>query len=219
VIELHTQSTPNGYKISIALEELGLPYEVHAVDFAAGDQKRPEYLAMNRNGRIPVIVDREAGVTLAESGAILLYLADKTGKLLPKDPKGRAIATQGLMFQMSAVGPMMGQAGVFLNYAPERIPFAIGRYQRETRRILEVLDHRLSESAFLGGPEYGIADIATWPWARVHDAVGVSTDGLEHLHRWLALVAARPAVQRGITVPTPERPVAERIATARSLLA
>jgi glutathione S-transferase len=184
-IDLYTSPTPNGYKISIALEELGIPYTVHPIDLGAKDQKQPAFLAMNPNGRIPVIVDREAGnFPVFESGAILIYLAEKTGKLLPTDAKGRSIALQWLMFQMGGVGPMMGQANVFFRYFPEKIQPAIDRYQNESRRLLEVLETRLAQAEYLAG-DYSIADIATWPWVRIHDWAGVSTDGLPHLARWM----------------------------------
>ncbi|QSQ21496.1 glutathione S-transferase N-terminal domain-containing protein [Pyxidicoccus parkwayensis] len=201
MIDLYTWTTPNGYKVSIALEELGLPYTVHAVDIGKGVQKQPDFLRINPNGRIPAIVDRDAGdFAVFESGAILLYLAEKTGKLMPKDVKGRSLVTQWLMFQMAGVGPMQGQANVFFRYFPEKLQPAIDRYQNETRRLYTVLDTRLKESEYLAG-DYSIADIATFPWVRVHDWAGVSVDGLPHLQRWLKAIAERPAVQRGLDVP------------------
>lgn len=216
-IDLYTSPTPNGHKISIALEELGLPYQVHAIDLGAKDQKKPEFLALNPNGRIPVIVDREAGnFPVFESGAILLYLAEKTGKLLPSDAKGRSVALQWLMFQMGGVGPMMGQANVFFRYFPEKIQPAIERYQNESRRLLEVLDTRLAQAEYLAG-DYSIADIATWPWARTHEWSGVSIDGLPHLARWLKAIADRPAVQRGLLVP-PRQSEAPNLDAARAIL-
>ena len=216
-IDLYTSPTPNGHKISIALEELGLPYQVHAIDLGAKDQKKPEFLALNPNGRIPVIVDREAGnFPVFESGAILIYLAEKTGKLLPSDAKGRSVALQWLMFQMGGVGPMMGQANVFFRYFPEKIQPAIERYQNESRRLLEVLDTRLAQAEYLAG-DYSIADIATWPWARTHEWSGVSIDGLPHLARWLKAIADRPAVQRGLLVP-PRQSEAPNLDAARAIL-
>ncbi|MEW6268933.1 MAG: glutathione S-transferase N-terminal domain-containing protein [Thermodesulfobacteriota bacterium] len=201
MIDLYTAPTPNGHKASIALEELGLPYEVHAINLMAGEQKRPEYLKLNPNGRIPTIVDRdEGGFAVFESGAILIYLAEKTGKLMPSDARGRSRVIQWLMFQMGGIGPMMGQANVFFRYFPEKIQPAIDRYQNECRRLFEVLDTRLAESEFLAG-DYSIADIASWAWVRTYKWSGVSIDGLEHLQRWLATLAARPACQRGIEVP------------------
>lgn len=203
MIDLYTAPTPNGHKVSIMLEELELPYEVHVVNLLAGEQKRPEYLRINPNGRIPAIVDREAGgFAVFESGAILLYLAEKTGRLLPHDPQGRSRAVQWLMFQMAGVGPMMGQANVFYRYFPEKIPTVIARYQNESRRLLEVLDRRLAEAEWLAG-DYSIADIANWAWVRTHRWSGVSVEGLPHLARWMAGMAARPACQRGVAVPFP----------------
>src|SRR5215831_6232764 len=201
MIDLYTAPTPNGWKASVALEELGLPYEVHVVNLLAGDQKRPEYLQLNPNGRIPTIVDRDAGdFAVFESGAILIYLAEKTGRLLPRDTKGRSLVIQWLMFQMGGIGPMMGQANVFFRYAPEKIPFAIDRYHRECRRLFEVLDKQLASHTYLAG-EYSIADIANWSWVHTHNWSGVEIDGLDHLKRWLDAVGERPAVQRGRLVP------------------
>ena len=201
MIELYTAPTPNGWKASIMLEELGLPYEVRAINLLERVQKEPWYLKLNPNGRIPTIVDRDAGnFAVFESGAILIYLAEKTDKLLPKDAKGRSVALQWLMFQMGGVGPMQGQANVFFRYAPEKIEYAINRYQEETTRLYQVLDTRLADTEYLAG-EYSIADIATWPWVRIHDWSGVSVDGMPHLQRWIDVIAARPAVQRGIAVP------------------
>ena len=201
MIDLYTASTPNGYKVSIALEELGLPYTVHALSLSALDQKKPDFLKINPNGRIPAIVDRDAGdFAVFESGAILVYLAEKTGRLMPKNVKRRSVVMQWLMFQMGGVGPMMGQANVFFRYFPEKIPAAIERYQRESRRLFEVLDTRLAAAEFLAG-DYSIADIATWPWVRIYDWTGVAVDGLPHLQRWLKTVGDRPAVKRGAAVP------------------
>lgn len=211
MIDLYTAGTPNGYKVSIALEELALPYRMHVIDLLGGEQKQPAFLAINPNGRIPVIVDGDAeGFTVFESGAILWYLAEKTGRLLPADAKGRNVALQWLMFQMSAVGPMMGQANVFYRYLPEKIPLAIQRYQGESRRLFEVLESRLATHEYLAG-DYSIADIATWPWARIHEWSGVSVKGLPNLQRWLAQIAERPAVQRGI-----ERPPSWRAKTSET---
>ncbi|HEX4870758.1 MAG TPA: glutathione S-transferase N-terminal domain-containing protein [Nevskiaceae bacterium] len=198
---LYTAPTPNGHKVSIALEELGLPYAVRAIDLTRGEQKQPDYLRLNPNGRIPTLVDHEAGdFAIFESGAILLYLADKTGQLIPADAQGRSRVVQWLMFQMGGVGPMMGQANVFFRYFPEKIPAAIERYQNESRRLFEVLDRRLGEAEWLAGT-YSIADIAHWAWVRTHRWSGVSLEGLSHLQRWLEAMAARPACQRGIEVP------------------
>ena len=201
MIDLYTAPTPNGWKASIALEELGLPYEVHAINLMAGEQKNPEYLKLNPNGRIPTIVDRDEGnFAVFESGAILIYLAEKTGRLMPTDRKGRSRVIQWLMFQMGGVGPMMGQANVFFRYFPEKLPAAIARYQNESRRLFEVLDHRLGESEWLAD-DYSIADIANWSWVRTYTWSGVSIDGLDHLQRWMGQLAERPACQRGLEVP------------------
>jgi GST-like protein len=216
VIELLTAPTPNGWKVSIMLEETGLPYEVRAINLGELEQKQDWFLKVNPNGRIPAIVDRDAdGFAVFESGAILVYLAEKSGKLLPTDAKGRSRAMQWLMFQMGGVGPMQGQSNVFLRYAPEKIPFAIERYQKETRRLYEVLDRRLGEAEYLAG-DYGVADIATWPWVSLHGWAGVEVDGLANLQRWMEAVGSRPAVQRGRAVPLPpeERPDPEAFAKA-----
>ena len=215
MIDLYTAATPNGHKVSIALEELGLPYQVHALSFDKKEQKTPEFLRINPNGRIPAIVDD--GFAVFESGAILIYLAEKTGKLLPSDAKGRSLAIQWLMFQMGGVGPMQGQANVFFRYFPEKLQGAIDRYQHETRRLYEVLDSRLGEAEYLAD-DYGIADIATYPWVRVHDWAGVSVDGLEHLQRWMAALAARPAVQRGLLIPERAKDDDRVVKTAQSML-
>lgn len=202
MIDLYTAATPNGWKASIVLEELGIPYEVHPIDLGKLEQKQPWFLEINPNGRIPAIVDRDAGgLAVWESGAILIYLAEKTGRLLPSSGSGRAATLSWLMFQMGGVGPMMGQANVFFRYAPTKIPFAIDRYQRESRRLLEVLDGRLRTSRYLVGEDYTIADIANWCWAVTHGWSGVSIEGLPGLARWLDEVAARPAVERGRDVP------------------
>ena len=205
MIDLYTAPTPNGYKASIALEELGLPYEVHVLNLGENEQKKPEYLKINPNGRIPAIVDRDEGdFAVFESGAILIYLAEKTGMLMPADPKGRSEVIQWLMFQMAGVGPMQGQAHVFLRYFPEKIPSAIERYQKETKRLYTVLDTRLDGRDFLAG-EYSIADIANWPWVMAHPWAEVSIDDLPNLKRWLERVGERPASQRGMKIPPSAR--------------
>ncbi len=198
MIELYTAGTPNGYKVSVALEELGLPYEVRKVDLRAGEQKQPAFLAINPNGRVPALVDD--GFAIFESGAILLYLAEKTGKLMPTDVQGRSRVVQWLMFQMGGIGPMMGQANVFFRYFPEKIQPAIDRYQGEVRRLFTVLDRQLGGNDYLAG-DYSIADIANWCWARTYSWSGVSIDGLPHLKRWIDRIAERPAVRRGVVVP------------------
>lgn len=204
MIELLTAATPNGWKISIALEELGLPYTVKPISISNLEQKEEWFLKINPNGRIPAIIDHDNGdFQVFESGAILIYLAEKTGKLLPADPKARSVVLQWLMFQMSGVGPMMGQANVFFRYAPEKIQYAIDRYQREVRRLFEVLERQLKTNTYIAGPEYTIADIALFPWVAGYEWSGVSIDGLTSLKRWLDLVGARPAVVKGRAIPAP----------------
>lgn len=221
MIELYTAPTPNGRKVSIALEEMDLPYEVHAVDLMAGEQRTAEFLAINPNGRIPAIVDGGADdFAVFESGAILVWLAEKSGRFLPAAGKARSVVLQWLFFQVGGVGPMMGQANVFFRYAEEKIPYAIERYQREVRRLFEVYDRRLAEQEFLAG-EYSIADMATWPWIISHDWSGVTVDGLDHLQRWLGVVGERPAVRRGMDVPKPWNPrpdVEKFVSGARQIL-
>ena len=202
MIDLYTAATPNGWKATITLEELDLPYTVHPVDLAAGDQHEAAFRAMNPNGRIPVIVDNETGVTLFESGAIMIYLADKTGRLLPSDGTARYTALQWLMFQMGGIGPMQGQAVAFERYFSEDVPAARERYHNETRRLYEVLDTRLGEVEYLAG-EFGIADIANWSWVKAHRWARIPVDGLDHLQRWIDAIAARPAAQTGINIPPP----------------
>ena len=201
MIDLYTAATPNGHKVSIALEELGLPYTLQVLDLTAGEQKQPAFLAINPNGRIPAIVDREADdFAVFESGACLIYLAEKTGRLMPTDAKGRSRVLQWLMFQMGGIGPMMGQANVFFRYFPEKIPAAIERYQGETKRLFRVLDGHLKDHEYLAG-DYSIADIANWAWVRTHRWSGVDIDDLPHLKRWRDAIRARPAAQRGIEAP------------------
>jgi glutathione S-transferase len=218
MIDLYTAATPNGYKVSILLEELELPYTVHALKLAEGDQKKDWFLAINPNGRIPAIVDRGNGdFPVFESGAIMLYLAEKTGKLIPSDEKARSLVVQWLMFQMGGLGPMMGQANVFARYFPEQLPAAIDRYRRESRRLLEVLDRRLADHEWLAG-DYSIADIANFAWARIHEWPGVGIGGLDHLSRWMAAIAERPAVQRGLVVPPRDSDEKRLVEGARKLL-
>ncbi|MFL6863394.1 MAG: glutathione S-transferase family protein [Allosphingosinicella sp.] len=218
MIDLYTAATPNGWKVSIALEELGLPYDLHVLDLGAGDQKQPWFTAINPNGRIPAIIDRDAGdFAVFESGAILLYLAEKTGRLIPADAQGRSRVIQWLMFQMGGVGPMLGQANVFTRYFPEQIPSVIERYRRESRRLFEVLDGHLAKHEWLAG-DYSIADIANWSWAHIHEWPGVPVKGLPHLQRWLDAIAARPAVVKGLASPPRGEP-GRSVETARSMLA
>ncbi|MEY4737240.1 MAG: hypothetical protein RL302_1559 [Pseudomonadota bacterium] len=205
MIDLYTAATPNGHKVSIALEELALPYELKVLDLAKGEQRLPAFLAINPNGRIPAIVDRsevpgEDDFAVFESGACLMYLAEKTGRLMPSDAKGRSRVIQWLMFQMGGIGPMMGQANVFYRYFPEKIQPAIDRYQGESKRLFRVLDGHLKNHEYLAG-DYSIADIANWAWVRTHRWSGVDVDDLPHLQRWLAAIRARPAVQKGIEMP------------------
>ena len=227
MIELYTASTPNGWKVSIALEELGVPYEVKAIELAKNVQKEPWFLAINPNGRVPAIVDRgNGGFAVFESGAILLYLCDQfdtQGRLLPRDARGRSSVEQWLMFQMGGVGPMQGQANVFTRYFPEKLPSVIARYQNETRRLYGVLDAQLARTRYLAG-DYSIADIASYGWGRIHPWAGVTLDGLPHLQRWAEELGARPAVQRGVAVPQPlvlpkdDRVTEELAETARNII-
>ncbi len=222
MIELFTAATPNGWKVSIALEELGLPYTVRPISLGKLEQKEEWFLKINPNGRIPAIIDHGSGdFAVFESGAILIYLAEKTGKLLPAEPKARSRVLQWLMFQMGGVGPMMGQANVFFRYAPEKIPYAIDRYQRESRRLFEVLERQLENNTYIAGQEYSIADIALHSWVAGYEWSGVSIDGLTALKRWLDLVGARPAVVKGRAVPPPLSPEerAKTVESAKKMLA
>lgn len=201
MIDLYTWATPNGWKASATLEELGLPYEVHPIDITTGVQKEPPFVGINPNGRIPAIVDRDnENHTVFESGAIMLYLAEKAGQLIPADAKGRSKVIQWLMFQMGGIGPMQGQANVFLRFFPEQIPAAIERYQNETSRLYSVLDGQLAQNEYLAG-DYSIADIANWSWVRVHNFAGVGLEAHPNLKRWLDQLEQRPALQRGAAVP------------------
>jgi glutathione S-transferase/GST-like protein len=199
-LTFYTAATPDTYKVSVALEEMALPYTAVTVDLAAGEQKSAAFLAFNPNGKVPALVDD--GFAIFESGAILVYLAEKSGLLLPADTQGRSRVMQWLMFQIGGVGPMMGQANIFYRYFPEKIPAVIARYQGEGRRLFAVLDAQLATSEFLAG-DYSIADIANWCWVRTYKWSGIDIEGLPHLQRWLTAIAARPAVQRGIAVPHP----------------
>ena len=203
MIEAWTWPTPNGHKVHIALEELDLPYKVVPINIGAGEQFRPEFLAITPNHRIPAIVDPEGPggqrVELFESGAILIYLAEKTGKLMPADPVARLTCLQWLMFQMGGVGPMFGQYNHFAAYAPEKLPYAIERYTNEVARLHRVLNTRLNQAEYLAG-EYSIADIATFPWIRNPERRGVDLAEYPAVQRWHDAIAARPAVQRGVEV-------------------
>ncbi|HUI60804.1 MAG TPA: glutathione S-transferase N-terminal domain-containing protein [Steroidobacteraceae bacterium] len=201
MFELLTSETPNGWKISIALEEMELPYTFRHIKLSEMEQKQDWYVRLNPNGRIPTLIDHDNDdFAIFESGAILIYLAEKSGKFLPRDIKGRSRVLQWLMFQMSGIGPMMGQANVFFRYAPEKIPYAIERYQRETLRLFGVLDRQLASHEYIAG-DYSIADMALWPWVKGYGWSGVTLDGLDHVQRWVNLIAERPAVKRGCAVP------------------
>jgi GSH-dependent disulfide-bond oxidoreductase len=199
-IDLYTFTTPNGRKASIMLEEVELPYEVHVIDITKGDQFTPEFVAINPNSKIPAIVDRDSEMTVFESGAILIYLAEKAGKLLPAEQKSRFQVLEWLMFQMASVGPMFGQLNHFKRFAPEQIPYAIDRYEKETLRLYGVLDRQLADKEFICG-DYSIADIATFPWVASYEFQGLTLDEHPHLKRWFESLGQRPAVQRGMAVP------------------
>jgi GST-like protein len=202
MIEVWTWPTPNGHKVHIALEELALPYKVVPVNIGAGDQFKPEFLALTPNHRIPAIVDPdgpEGRLVLFESGAILIYLAEKTGKLIPEGPAARLVCLQWLMFQMGGIGPMFGQYNHFHAYAPEKLPYAMDRYEKEVIRLHRVLEKRLAEAEYLAG-DYSIADIATFPWVRNPERRGIDLADFPAVKRWHDAIAARPAVQRGVAV-------------------
>lgn len=200
MIEFYSSPTPNGWKVAMALEELELDYQLKLVDLSKGEQHSDEFLAMNPNGRIPVIRDTDTGVCVFESGAILIYLAEKAGRLLPKGLAGRYNVIQWVMFQMAGIGPMQGQAVSFIRYFPEVVQPAIDRYVNETRRLYEVMDRQLASNEYLAG-EYSIADIANYSWVRSHRWARVPVDELEHLQRWMAAMQAKPGVMRGCEVP------------------
>jgi GST-like protein len=202
MIDLYTSTTPNGRKVSIMLEETGVPYITKHLKLGKMEQKEDWYMELNPNGRIPTIVDHDNDdFAVFESGAILIYLAEKTGMFLPTDVKGRSTVIQWLMFQKAGIGPMQGQSNVFYRYAPEKIEYAISRYQRETRRLYEVLDNRLKDNEYLAGDFYSIADMATYPWITLHNWAGVEMDDLANLKRWKEIIAERPGVIRGMNVP------------------
>lgn len=218
MIDLYSAATPNGWKASITLEELGLPYRLHKIDLASGEQKQKPFTDINPNGRIPAIVDRDNGdFAVFESGAIMMYLAGETGRLMPSDEKGRSRVIQWLMFQMGGVGPMMGQANVFTRYFPEHLPSVVERYRRESRRLFEVLDGHLADREYLAG-DYSIADIANWSWVHTYEWPGIDIGGLDNLKRWMDTVAGRPAVQKGIVTP-PRVDPEQSVQTARTMLA
>jgi len=221
MVEVYSWPTPNGHKVHIMLEECGLPYRVHPVDIGAGAQFEPGFLAISPNNKIPAITDPDgpegAPISLFESGAILLYLAGKTGRFLPAATAARYEVLQWLMFQMGGVGPMLGQAHHFRIYAPEKIPYEVDRYTNEARRLYGVMDRRLAQSTYLGGPEYSIADIAVYPWLRSWMNQGIDWNDFPHLRAWFDEVGARPAVQRGCEVlATARKPLTDD--KARDLL-
>jgi GSH-dependent disulfide-bond oxidoreductase len=205
MIDLYTWATPNGHKVAIMLEEIALDYRVHPIDIGNEEQFAPGYVAINPNGKIPTIVDQEGPggdpFTVFESGAILIYLAEKTGRLLSPDPRPRSQAIQWLMFQVGGIGPMFGQAQHFRRFAPQPLPYAIERYSKEAARLYGVLDRRLGADQFLAGGGYSIADIATYPWVTRHEWQGVLLTDYPNVRRWCETVGQRPAVQRGMQVP------------------
>jgi GST-like protein len=222
VIDVYSWPTPNGHKVHIMLEECGLPYTVHAIDIGAGDQFSPEFLAISPNNKIPAIVDSDGPggtpMSLFESGAILVYLAGKTGRFLPADVRGKYLALQWLMFQMGSVGPMFGQAHHFRAYAKEKLEYAVNRYTNEAKRLYGVMDKRLAQVPYFAG-DYGIADMAIFPWTRSHERQGVDLAGYPHVRRWFDAINARPAVQRALQVLADRRkPVAQLDEKAREIL-
>ena len=201
MIELYTARTPNGYKISIMLEETGLPYHVVKLNLSRGEQFTPAFLEINPNAKIPAIVDLDTGQRIFESGAILIHLAEKSGLLLPRDARKRMDVLQWLFFQVGSIGPMLGQLWHFVDLTGE-VPYALERYRKEALRLYGVVDRQLAKAPFIAGDEYSIADIANWPWLRVFKSLGIDIEPFPHVKRWLEEVAARPAVQKGITVPS-----------------
>jgi len=215
MLELLTSETPNGWKVSILMEELGVPYKVTPISLTDRVQKQDWYVALNPNGRIPTLVDHDAGdFAIFESGAILLYLAEKFGRFMPADAQDRSRVIQWVMWQMSGLGPMMGQATVFNRYFDEKLPSVIDRYVRESQRLFGVMDAQLATRDYLVG-DYSIADIACFPWVRGHDWAGVDMSGFPNLQRWFDRISARPAVQRGLLIPTPptDEEMAEKTTT------
>ena len=201
MIDLYTASTPNGWKVSITLEELSMPYKVKEIDLIKGDQKKKSFLKINPNGRIPAIIDREENnLAIFESGAIMIYLAEKTGKLLPSDPTKKSEVLQWLMFQMGGIGPMMGQANVFYRYFPEKLQSVIDRYQNESKRLFTVIDKHLESNQYLA-QDFSIADIANWSWIRIHKWSGVEIEDLPNLKRWMDEINLRPACIKGVQIP------------------
>lgn len=209
MIDLYTAATPNGWKASCILEELGLDYDLHVLSLSDNDQKKPDFLKINPNGRIPAIFDRELNCRVFESAAIMIHLCEKTGSpLLPTDAAKRAEVMSWLMFQMGGIGPMMGQANVFNRYWPEKIDSVIARYQNESRRLFEVIDGQLADKEWLAG-DFSIADIANWCWVRIYKWSGINGDGLDHLQRWMQALEARPACARGVNIPKSDRDITD----------
>lgn len=218
MIDFYTWSTPNTRKVSIALEEMQIPYEIKLVNMREKEQKEPWFLKINPNGRLPAIIDRDNNdFAVFESGAILIYLAKKSGKFLPRDPDGESRVLQWLMWQMGGLGPMQGQANVFYRYFPESLPSVISRYQNETKRLYGVMDEGLKDAEYLAG-DYSIADMACYPWVAQHDWSGLTLDAYPNLTRWFNTVGARPPVEIGMTIPEPQRPPDKMKETASQVL-
>jgi GSH-dependent disulfide-bond oxidoreductase len=221
MIDVYSWATPNGHKVHIMLEECGLPYADHAVDISSGEQFSPDFLAISPNNRIPAITDPDGPdgepISLFESGAILLYLAGKTGRFLPRSTRGKYQALQWLMFQMASVGPMLGQTHHFRAYAPEKVEYAINRFSNEARRLYGVMDKQLATNDYIAGKEYTIADMAVWPWLRSHERQGIDLGEFPNVKAWFEAIGNRPAVQRGITV-LPDRRKPELDQAAREIL-
>lgn len=222
MIDLYTWPTPNGHKVHIMLEEIGLPYKVIPIDINAGDQFEPDFLKISPNNKMPAIVDPEGPeggpISIFESGAILIYLADKSGQFFPKTPNAHYCVLQWLMFQMGGIGPMLGQAHHFRAYAPEQIPYAVARYTNEAKRLYSVLDRRLAEEPYLGGADYSIADMAVFPWLRSHERQGIDLADFPAVKHWYEGIEARPAVQRGVKVLAEHRRAATMDEKSREML-
>lgn len=201
MIDLYTFTTPNGRKVSILLEELNISYNVHKIDITQGQQFLPDFVAINPNSKIPAIIDHDTEITVFESGAILMYLAEKMGKLLPTETKSRYQVMEWLMFQMASVGPMFGQFNHFNRFAPEKVPYAIARYEQETLRLYGVLNGQLADRPYIAGEDYSIADIALYPWVASYEFMGLTLEKHPHLKHWVEILQERPAVQRGMAVP------------------
>lgn len=218
MIDFYTWSTPNTRKVSIALEEMQIPYEIKLVNMKEREQKEPWFLKINPNGRLPAIIDRDNDdFAVFESGAVLIYLAEKSGLFLPSDAKARSVVTQWLVWQMGGLGPMQGQANVFYRYFPEKLTSVISRYQNETKRLYQVMDDRLASNDYLAG-DYSIADMACYPWVAQHEWSGIELDAFPNLSRWFEAIGQRPAVKLGMTIPEPQRPPEKLKETASHVL-